>query len=388
MGRQSTSRQDLAAALAAVLDDAAVVEVLLAWERGHRPLAWRKRPAGRRDPYATWIAEVMLQQTTVAVVAERLPAFLARFPDAAALARAGVEAVVDAWAGLGYYARARHLHRAAEEIIARHGGRLPADIDALARLPGIGPYTAAAIAALAFGAPVIALDTNVARVLLRLSGQPATVAEARRATGGRLELAPPAAARAGALLEALMDLGREICRLRGPRCDLCPLASFCAARRSGLVAEIPARETRRPRRRLEVDAYVLRDERDRVFVHRRGSGFLKGTWCVPLAAAAAQDACGNGIGTGPPAAVAWRAGAGVVRHLFTHVELVVRPLEGRLGRGDPAPRGEGEWLSADAARRRGSTLLRRILDAVEAGGGRRRRPRAPGGQPPPSRGSR
>ena len=312
MGRQSTSRQDLAAALAAVLDDTAVVEALLAWERGHRPLAWRKRPAGRRDPYATWIAEVMLQQTTVAVVAERLPAFLARFPDAAALARAGVEAVVDAWAGLGYYARARHLHRAAEEIVARHDGRLPADIDALARLPGIGPYTAAAIGALAFEAPVIALDTNVARVLL---------------------------------------------------------ASFCAARRSGLVAEIPARETRRPRRRLEVDAYVLRDERDRVFVHRRGSGFLKGTWCVPLAAAAAQDACGNGIGTGPPAAVAWRAGAGVVRHLFTHVELVVRPLEGRLGRGDPAPRGEGEWLSADAARRRGSTLLRRILDAVEAGAG-------------------
>ncbi len=352
-------------AIRALLRSEALMAELAAWARAQPRLPWRDRPAGARDPYVTWIAEVMLQQTTVAVVSGRLPAFLRRFPDPKALAAAGEAAVVDAWAGLGYYSRARHLHRAAERIVKDHAGRLPESIEALAALPGIGRYTAAAIAALAFGSPVIGLDTNVARVLLRLAGLAESVAGLRRRCGGMLALGDEASGRAGALLEGLMDLGRMVCRLRAPRCACCPVGAFCQAHRSGRVDEIPVPEIRRARRRVRVAAYVLLDGDGRVYGERRQEGLLKGTWCVPLSPPLAEDAAadqdGRALARHAPVAADWQVVGHPVRHLFTHVDMTAVPLKARVPTGGDGLKLSGSWLAPAEIHRCASTFLRKIV---------------------------
>ncbi len=346
----------------------ALVAVLAEWSRTRSSLPWRDRPAGERNPYATWIAEVMLQQTTVAVVRQRLPVFLDRFPDPKALAQAGETAVVDAWAGLGYYSRARHLHRAAERILRDHDGRLPEDIAALAALPGIGRYTAAAIAALAFGAPVLGLDTNVARVLLRLAGMEESVAGLRRLTGGMLVLDDDRRGQAGTLLEGLMDLGRLVCRLRVPRCAQCPVRGVCKAHRAGLVERIPLPQARPVRKRVCVAAYVLLDGDGRVYGVRRIEGLLAGTWCVPLSPPLHDHEDGHRdlqiLVRHAPADAGWQVASSPVRHLFTHVDMTAVPLAARLSGGGENPPLSGSWLDPEEVHRYGSTFVRKILKAV------------------------
>ena len=204
-------------------------EALLAWYRPRRRrYPWR----GTRDPYEVWVSEVMLQQTQAGRVVPAYGSFLVRFPDVAALAAARRADVVRAWGALGYPRRAVALHRAARIVVAEHGGRLPRDPAALRTLPGIGPYTANAIAAIAYGRPVAAVDTNVRRITARVAFgaepdevEPAAIAEAARAW------VPPR--RAPAWTQALMDLGRDVCRPLRPACDVCPLATACAFRASG-----------------------------------------------------------------------------------------------------------------------------------------------------------
>ncbi len=260
---------------------------LLAWfDAEKRQLPWR----GTRDPYRIWVSEVMLQQTTVGAVHPRYASFLARFPDLATLARAREQSVLAAWSGLGYYARARNLHRSARLIVRRHAGRVPSDLDALRALPGFGRYMAAAVASLAFGRRIVAADANVTRVLSRLFAIGGTAGTRRHAAtverhGGAL-LIPN---RPGEVTAALMDLGQLICTARRPNCGVCPLAAECAAFRRGRTERYPRRAPKPPISRVFVAAAcALRDGRT-LLVQSNGS-LLRGLWQFPAAEASSAPA--------------------------------------------------------------------------------------------------
>ncbi len=219
-----------------------IADKLLDWyDRHRRALPWRALPGEAADPYRVWLSEVMLQQTTVATVRPRFEAWVARWPDAASLAAADEAEVMAAWAGLGYYARARNLVRAAQAIAAEHGGRLPDTEAGLRALPGLGDYTAAAVAAIAFGRRAVVVDANVERVVSRLfraAGKPAVRAAADRVTPDD---------RAGDFAQAMMDLGSAICSPKRPKCLLCPLAADCAAHAAGEEEAFPVKAAKKAR---------------------------------------------------------------------------------------------------------------------------------------------
>jgi A/G-specific adenine glycosylase len=258
---------------------------LLSWfDREKRALPWR----GTRDPYRIWVSEVMLQQTTVQTVAPRFGPFLKRFPTLAALASAREESVLAAWSGLGYYARARNLHRAARAIVRDHGGRVPRDPELLRALPGFGEYTAAAVASLAFGQSVPAAEANVTRVLSRVHAIPGVAGgrahrgEVRRRASEWQRDAPRAARRPGDLIAALMDLGQLICRPRKPACAACPIAASCAARRRGDPERYPLRRRKPPASRVFVAA-ALAVREGRALLVRKPERLLARLWQFPSA---------------------------------------------------------------------------------------------------------
>jgi A/G-specific adenine glycosylase len=243
---------------------------LLAWfRRSKRDLDWRRT----RDPYRIWVSEIMLQQTRVAAVIPYYRRFLARFPTVLVLARARQDAVLRAWAGLGYYSRARNLRLAAREIVARHGGKFPRQLDAALALPGIGSYTAAAVLSIAYDEPHAALDVNVARVISRLTG----VTDARKsaASGAFRHDAERLVARnaPGDWNQAMMELGATVCTPRAPRCDACPVARWCRARALGIARELPAGNGNRAKR-ITLAAAVLLDPRGRTLMVRQSDGAL------------------------------------------------------------------------------------------------------------------
>ncbi len=316
---------------------AAVVRAILHWYRRHgRHVPWRGDP----DPYRIWVGEVMAQQTRMETVGPFYRRFLERFPDVRALAQADLDAVLKAWEGLGYYARARHLHAAARRIVERHAGALPTTGDGLRALPGVGPYTAGAIGSLAFGLREPAIDGNVRRVLSRLFD----IAEPgpRRLREAALALLDAAPEPPGAVNQALMDLGSAVCLPRDPSCTRCPAEPRCLSRARGTVPERPP--ARRPRSlpgRRAAACVVRRG--GRVLVGRRPrDGLLGGLWDFPqieldgradpreaLMAGIAADT-GLVVGLGPLLVR--------VRHAFTHfrLELEVHEAqwrEGRLAKG-------------------------------------------------------
>ena len=253
---------------------------LLSWyRRQKRALPWR----GSSDPYRIWVSEVMLQQTTVAAVRKRYHRFLQRFPNLGSLARAREDAVLAAWSGLGYYRRARNLRRAARVILSRHGGQFPRDCETLETLPGFGPYTAAAVASLAFGERVPAADANVTRVVSRLfaiGGRAATRAHRETILARVHRLLPRNDP--GDAIAALMDLGQTICLPRHPQCLRCPLRRECAALRRGRSDRYPARA--RPPRTVTVHlAAAFAGSAGRAFLVRRRASFLDGLWEFPSA---------------------------------------------------------------------------------------------------------
>ena len=230
---------------------------LLAWyDRHRRTLPWRAPPGERPDPYRVWLSEVMLQQTAVKAVAPYFTRFVARWPDVQALAAAPLDDVLRLWAGLGYYARARNLHACARAVMEHHGGRFPETERELARLPGIGPYSAAAIAAIAFAAPVPAIDGNAERVVARLFALERELPAARSDIRRMAERMVPAE-RAGDFAQALMDLGATVCTPRKPACALCPWTQGCAARRRGDAESFPRKAPRREGRLRRGAAYVV-----------------------------------------------------------------------------------------------------------------------------------
>jgi A/G-specific adenine glycosylase len=237
---------------------------LLHWYRKHRrDLPWRRS----RDPYRIWIAEVMLQQTRIAAVIPYYERFLKRFPTVESLARARQDSVLKYWSGLGYYSRARNLHRAAQQIVAKHKGNFPTDLQAALDLPGIGRYTAAAVLSIAYDAPLAVLDGNVARVLARLDANRGDLRTPSRwkllASKAQDLLAQEAP---GDWNQALMELGETICTPRSPQCNICPIAFACRARKLGLTESIPAPRKKRAPVHQRIAAAILRDPRGRTLL--------------------------------------------------------------------------------------------------------------------------
>jgi A/G-specific adenine glycosylase len=275
---------------AAALDYALVARLLVDWHNTHqRDLPWRTAPAGERNPYAVWISEVMLQQTRVEVVIGYYNRWMERFPTVQALAAAELQEVLKAWEGLGYYARARNLHRAAQVIVAEHGGIFPSDRAALLALPGIGEYTVGALLSIAYNQPEPLLDGNVKRVLSRILDldqpidQPAVLRLLWR--NARQFVAAAAPGEAGACNEAVMELGALICTPQSPRCLLCPLQELCAAAAHGTQADRPVMPARKRTPHYDVAAGVIwqgEPYRSQLLLAQRPhKGLLGGLWEFP-----------------------------------------------------------------------------------------------------------
>lgn len=300
---------------------------LLAWyDRHHRDLPWRVAPAAlargqRPDPYRVWLSEVMLQQTTVEAVKAYYSAFLERWPRVQDLAAAEPDDVMKAWAGLGYYSRARNLKACADHVATAHGGRFPDTVEGLHALPGIGTYTAAAIAAIAFGRPAAVVDGNVERVVSRLcriaTPLPAAKAEITRRV---MALVPPE--RPGDFAQAMMDLGATICSPKRPKCMLCPLNDDCAALAAGDPELYPVKVAKAERPLRQGAAFVAVRGDGAVLLRKRpGSGLLAGMAEPPTSSwTARQDGAIDAAAA--PFAADWRP-AGAIRHVFTHFELAL-----------------------------------------------------------------
>lgn len=322
-------------------------------------MPWRALAGQRPDPYHVWLSEVMLQQTTVAAVRPFFEAFIARWPTVADLAAAPQEEVLNAWAGLGYYARARNLHKCAQTVASWRGGVFPADEDSLRKLPGVGDYTAAAIAAIAFGKPAVVMDGNVERVMARLHAVREPLPGAKPILK-RLAAALTPATRAGDYAQAVMDLGATVCTPRKPACGICPWMTDCAARRDGSAESLPAKREKpqRPLRR-GIAFWAVRKDGAVLLRRRPPTGLLGGMMEVPstdwqpdpwdLATAAAAA----------PVQAEWRALPGLVRHVFTHFELELTVATGRVG-GSALAR--GLWCPLDGLADQGlPTVMRKIV---------------------------
>ncbi len=311
---------------------------LLAWFDAHkRDLPWR----GAGDPYAVWISEVMLQQTRAGSVVPYYRRWMARFPNVGALADAELEEVLRLWQGLGYYARARNAHRCARRVRDACGGAFPSSAAELRTLPGIGPYTAAAVASIAFGEAVAAVDGNVRRVVARLFDLPdPSPAEARDRAAGLMDPARP-----GDSNEAMMELGATVCTPRSPSCGACPLADGCRALAVGSVARRPTRRRRRavPKRVWAVRVAVSRRGRTLV-VRRRPEGLLGGMWEFP---AVELEGGAEADGRVPAREAGPAPGAGVelppLVHRFSHFTAVYRPR--RVEAEEEWREEEGRWVA-------------------------------------------
>ena len=330
---------------------------LLSWYQHNKAdLPWRRD----REPYRVWLAEIMLQQTQVETVIPYFERFVAAFPTIEALADAPLDAVLKLWEGLGYYSRARNLHRAASIVVESPGGRLPADVADLMRLPGIGRYTAGAISSIAFGHPAPVLDGNVMRLFARLLDLPDEISE--RATQERLWRQAEAwlpANQAGDYNQALMELGQRICRPKQPLCGSCPIQSHCAAHATGTVDQRPIKKKRPPIPHFDVAAGLIRDGAGKLLIARRPlEGLLGGLWEFPggkqepgetLPACLARE-------LREELAIEVEVGAlfAVVEHAFTHFKITLHAFDCRYicaipPHTEPQCLGAMDWAWIDEA---------------------------------------
>jgi A/G-specific adenine glycosylase len=310
---------------------------LLTWyDRHRRDLPWRARAGETADPYRVWLSEIMLQQTTTAAVRPYFAAFLERFPTVEALARAPVEAVMQAWAGLGYYSRARNLHACARVVVDTHGGRFPQTEEELRRLPGIGPYTAAAIAAIAFGRPAAAVDGNVERVISRLFRVEEPLPGARRDLKALTEALVPAD-RPGDFAQGLMDLGATICTPSRPACAFCPWMAPCRARAAGLQESFPRKQPKAEGALRRGAAFVAIRADNAVLLRTRPPRGLLGGMAEPPTSAWSADYDLSQATRDAPLDAGWRRLFGLVRHTFTHFPLELTVFFAEVGAETPAP---------------------------------------------------
>ncbi|MEP5938558.1 MAG: A/G-specific adenine glycosylase [Erythrobacter sp.] len=327
--------------------DSPISAHLLDWyDRHARALPWRLAPGSDRPtdpawPYRVWLSEIMLQQTTVAAVKPYFAKFVETWPNVDALAKADEAEVMSAWAGLGYYSRARNLVKCAK-IVAEMGG-FPTSEAELRALPGVGDYTAAAIAAIAFGRRAVVVDANVERVVARLFAIEEPLPKARRAIREKAEIITPQK-RSGDFAQAMMDLGSSICTTRDPKCLLCPLTEHCAGRAAGEPERLPVKPPKKAKPQRIGCAYWIEREGPKGsqvwLVTRPGTGMLGGMRALPDDGWSAQkDGSGN-----PPLDGKWQS-LGAVNHVFTHAALA---LSVKRVKAQQAPAGEGEWWPIDA----------------------------------------
>ncbi len=334
-----------------------IAPALLAWYDAHRrDLPWRAKPGETPDPYRVWVSEVMLQQTTVATVRPRFTAWTGRWPTVEALAAASEADVMAAWAGLGYYARARNMHAAAKAVAALGG--FPRTEEALRALPGLGAYTAAAVAAIAWGERAVVVDANVERVVSRLHAIATPLPRARPAIRAAADLLTPTE-RTGDFAQGMMDLGATVCTPKRPRCLLCPVRPWCDAYATGEPDRFPVKPPK-PERPLRYGTAFWLEHEAQVLLHRRPPrGLLGGMLALPTgpwtdAAPGLADA---------PAAVGWWTLPETVEHGFTHFRLQLALAAGR-GTGHE----RGEWWPI--ARLDGAglpTVFRRAAEALRSG---------------------
>jgi A/G-specific adenine glycosylase len=350
-------------------------DALIGWFEQHKAdLPWRRT----KDPYAIWLSEIMLQQTQVATVIPYYERFLERFPTVGALAAAPLDDVLKLWEGLGYYSRARNLHRAAQMVVAEFGGVFPASVDELRRLPGIGEYTAGAVASLAFGMDAPVLDGNVIRIFARLFDIEGDITQ-NATKSGLWELAEKLvpAGRAGLWNEGLMELGRRICTPKNPACPNCPAASYCDARRLEVQHARPVRAPRRKTPHYDVTAAVTRRDDGRVLIAQRPTdGMLGGLWEFPggkrepgeslpeCLRRELQEELGIEIAVGDQ--------IGTVRHTYTHLRITLYAFKCRLLSGEPQALGcaAWAWVSLDELDRYAFPVTdQKIIAMLRDGGG-------------------
>jgi A/G-specific adenine glycosylase len=322
---------------------------LLAWyDRHRRVLPWRAHRGERTEPYRVWLSEIMLQQTTVKAVAPYYTRFLALWPTVQRLAAADLDDVLRAWAGLGYYARARNLHACAQAVVAQHGGIFPDNVAALRALPGIGDYTAAAVAAIAYDAPAVPVDGNVERVVTRLfaveAALPAAKSEIKRLAASLL---PPQ--RAGDFAQALMDLGATLCSPKRPACALCPWNGECAGYARGDQETFPRKTPKREGKLRRGAAFVvLRADGSILLRKRPDKGLLASMTEVPGSDWTHDFDERRALRSAPRLKGAkWRRVPGEVRHVFTHFPLTLAVFITSVVRRTPAPKGM-RWHKLDS----------------------------------------
>jgi A/G-specific adenine glycosylase len=338
---------------------------LLAWyDRHHRSLPWRSPPGERPDPYRVWLSEIMLQQTTVKAVGSYYQRFLARFPSIFALAEAPLDDVLKLWAGLGYYARARNLHACAKVLVERYDGRFPTTEAVLRELPGIGAYTAAAIAAIAFDTRATPVDGNIERVVVRLYAVEQELPAAKSAIR-RLTQSLTPAERSGDFAQAMMDLGATICTPRKPACALCPWMHSCAGRLRGAAEALPrkaAKATGRPRHGA---AFVVVRADAKVLVRTRSAkGLLGGMTEVPGSIWSHDFEAETALDHAPQLPTSrskWRRIAGVVRHTFSHFPLELAVYRIAVPTRTQAPAGTRWTAITELETEALPTVMRKVL---------------------------
>ncbi len=344
-----------------------IAKALLRWyDKNARDLPWRVGPAARKagerpDPYHVWLSEIMLQQTTVATVGPRYAEFLKRWPAVEDMAAAPLDDVLGEWAGLGYYARARNLHKCAQVVADEHGGKFPDTEEGLLALPGIGDYTAAAIAAIAFDRRAIVVDGNVERVVARLFAIETPLPSAKKKIKERAgEIWPDK--RAGDFAQGLMDLGAGICRPKAPTCLLCPVSAFCEALKQGRAEDFPNKPPKKQKPSRRGAVFVLTNAKGEMLFERRPEkGMLGGMLGLPgtdWAKKGAKD-LPEDVFEHAPVKANWKK-AGEADHTFTHFHLMLDVYVGAAPKGFRRSKKQ-QWIRPDDARV--PTVMRKAVQA-------------------------
>lgn len=329
------------------IDHRPVAPALLRWYDKHaRVLPWRSRPGEHADPYAVWLSEIMLQQTTVATVGNYFRDFMARWPTVEQLAAAPIDDVMKRWAGLGYYSRARNLHACAVTVANEYNGQFPDDEVALQKLPGIGPYTAAAITAIAFGKRATVIDGNVDRVVTRLFAIETPLPLSKPEIRASAETLTPDK-RAGDFAQAMMDLGATICTPKSPSCNRCPLTEMCDAYAQDIAATLPRRAPKKPRpTRYGACFFVTRADGAVLLRKREAKGLLGGMMEVPTTPWGEIKTADADHMNDAPVKAKWAKRVGAVEHTFTHFHLILTVYVGAASAREAA-KAEGIWAAQD-----------------------------------------
>ncbi len=343
-------------------------DLLLVWyDRHGRDLPWRARAGETCDPYRVWVSEIMLQQTTVVTVGPYFEKFMRRWPTIEALAKSDLDQVLLEWAGLGYYSRARNLHRCAQKIVSDWQGRFPSCVEELKSLPGIGPYTAAAIAAIAFERQATVVDGNVERVMSRVFAIETPLPKSKREIGLIAEGLTPSM-RPGDYAQAVMDLGATICTPRNPNCDDCPWDHDCQSRQSGQQEQYPVKQPKPAKPTRRADIFVAFQDRDQILIRQRQpKGLLGGLLELPSGAWEEIDPTSNWPNANPigaPIEARWKAIDQIVKHTFTHFHL-----ELRIWVADTDPNeipGSGTFVTiTDLGSYAFPTLMKKVIGRIE-----------------------